>query len=70
MKGRLMLFIFIGQRSLKMTCVIKVHSLRRGGLIEHNFKHIPPSKITPKQCSSLVKIIITRKLLLPCFMVL
>ena len=46
MKWRLMLFIFMGQRSLKMACsVIKVHSIRRGGgLIEHKFKHIPPSK--------------------------
>ena len=65
-----MLFILIGQRSLKMTCVIKVHSLRRGGGDLSNtsssiylYQNVPLG-------SSLVDIIITRKLLLPCFMVL
>ena len=43
-----MLFILMGQRSVKMTCsVIKVLSIRRGGvLIECKFKHIPPLKFT------------------------
>ena len=48
-EGDLILLIFMGQRSLKMTCsVIKVHLIRKGALVERKFKHIPPLDTSTK----------------------